>query len=101
MEETNPPSAKAATREAIIASLKEVAKGTENLRPYVGNPGLLPEALDRDKQIMIMGDRVKVYDQVEAYIVFVTKTGDLIIVIDDKFYYCLAGNVRSQMINPP
>jgi len=98
MEKINPQIAKAASREAIIASLKEIAKGTENLRPYVGNPGLLPEALDRDKQIMIMGDRVKVYDQVEAQIAFVTKTRDLILCIDDKLYYCFAGNVRAENI---
>ena len=97
MEEMNPPRAKAATREEIIAPLKEIAKDTKH--SYF--PGQYLLALDMDKQEMICGDRVKVYDQVEAQINIVTKTGGLIIVIDDKFYYCLAGNVRSKMINPP
>jgi len=97
MEETNPPTAKAATREEIIASLKEIAKDTTH--SYF--PGQYLLALDIDKREMICGDRVKVYDQVEAQIATVTKAGDLIIIIDHKFYYCSAGNVRSQMINPP
>jgi hypothetical protein len=97
MEETNPPRAKAATREEIIASLTEIAKGTQH--SYF--PGQYLLALDMDKQEMICGDRVKVYDQVEAQIQVVTKTGDLIINIDGNLYYCPAGNVRSKMINPP
>jgi hypothetical protein len=97
MEETNPPSAKAATREEIIASLKEIAKDAKH--SYF--PGQYLLALDMDKQEMICGDRVKVYDQVEAIIEIITKAGDLIIDIDHKYYYCPAGNVRSKMINPP
>ena len=92
MEETNPASAKTASREAIIASLKEIERSTEGLRPH--HPRCLLIALDREKQEMIAGDRVKVYDQVEAQIVIVTKTEDLILDIDRQWYLCLAGNVR-------
>lgn len=85
-----------ATREEVLASLKEIPKGA--MHSYF--PGQYLLALDMDKQEMICGDRVKVYDQVEAQIQIVTKTGDLIIIIDNKFYYCSAGNVRSKIANP-
>ena len=76
------------TREEMLASLKPICKDDAIPKHWPQDHPLL--AIGMWKNLIAAGDTVLIYDKIEALVVLVTKSRDLIIEVDGHWYLCFS-----------